>query len=380
MGGGMTVRRSISADDVALPPTGSGWNRFAGAGRLTCAAVLAALAALIVLGLVSPALVTGGNAPKGKGDIILYRKIIADVRGGEDYYPAAVREQRAGHYPVRPFVAVRPPTLTWAMAALPNDAARLLAVRLLGWAAFLAWLVRLRAWRQPVWLGAATVVVGSGVIGFVADYVFALHEVWAGLLISLALAIWGRKTWWISLVLGLAAASLRDLAAAYLLAMAALAWKDARRWEGAAWTLAIGVFAACMALHAAALQPWVGPGDRVSHGWLSFSGWPFLLAALKWNLILIIAPHWLEAVFVPLALLGLCARRDPLGERLALTVIGYGAAFLIVGRPDNNYWGALIAPLWPLGLLTAGPALSALARRVTGAQAGASSAAEASDA
>jgi hypothetical protein len=38
------------------------------------------------------------------------------------------------------------------------------------------------------------------------------------------------------------------------------------------------------------------------------------------------------------------------------------AGFCIVGRPDNDYWGLLLAPLWPLGLLQADRAAAGLWR------------------
>jgi len=40
---------------------------------------------------------------------------------------------------------------------------------------------------------------------------------------------------------------------------------------------------------------------------------------------------------------------DAPGRRLAFVLGGYFALFTIVGRPDNWYWGRLIAPLRPLG-------------------------------
>lgn len=72
------------------------------------------------------------------------------------------------------------------------------------------------------------------------------------------------------------------------------------------------------------------------------------------------------AVAAPLALLGLGAWRDPLGKRVALVVFGYIAAFLVVGRPENSYWGLLIAPIWPLGLLQASQVVAFVARRPRG--------------
>ena len=46
-------------------------------------------------------------------DVRLYRDIADAVAAGRGYYPAAAAIQRAHHYPLRPFVTVRPPTMTW---------------------------------------------------------------------------------------------------------------------------------------------------------------------------------------------------------------------------------------------------------------------------
>src|SRR3546814_12079814 len=45
------------------------------------------------------------------GDHALYARIAQRVAAGESYYTAAAAEHRSGHYPLRPFVTVRLPTL-----------------------------------------------------------------------------------------------------------------------------------------------------------------------------------------------------------------------------------------------------------------------------
>jgi hypothetical protein len=45
-----------------------------------------------------------------------------------------------------------------------------------------------------------------------------------------------------------------------------------------------------------------------------------------------------------------------------LLYLGYGAAFMIAGRPDNFYWGAVVAPAMFMGLAFAPRALSSLTR------------------
>jgi hypothetical protein len=163
-------------------------------------------------------------------------------------------------------------------------------------------------------------------------------------------------------LIGLAAALTRELAAAYLLAMAVLAWRDGARRETIAWMGALAAFTLALAAHAAAVHAQILPGDPASQGWLRIGGWRFALATFHWNALLITAPAWVTAVLAPVALLGLAAWRDPLGERVALTVFGYVAAFIFVGRPENSYWGLLIAPLWPLSLLLGPRALLVLLR------------------
>jgi hypothetical protein len=97
----------------------------------------------------------------------------------------------------------------------------------------------------------------------------------------------------------------------------------------------------------------VRPGDLASPGWLALGGWHFVLRTLRMNVALLLAPQRLTAIAVPLGLLGLLTRRRALGDRIALTVLGYSFAFLFIGRPSNFYWGFLLAPIWPLGLIGA---------------------------
>ncbi len=73
-------------------------------------------------------------------------------------------------------------------------------------------------------------------------------------------------------------------------------------------------------------------------------------------------PMKLVALLVPLALLGWSAIDHPLAKRSAFYLIGMVAAFTVVGRPDNEYWGILIGPLLPIGLVAAPAALYNLAR------------------
>jgi hypothetical protein len=318
------------------------------------ALALFAAVALMALGLVTGA--APERAPPGSGptDLGLYRYAAAQAAHPETYYPRLIAEQRREGYELKPFVAVRPPALAFLLAALKTDAIRRGALMALA-------LVSLVAWRKA--LGGesggtlprvlTSIVLATGVLPAIAAEAPYLHEVWAGVLISLSLALRRPHGFAAAVALGLAAALIRELAAPYLLAMLALALME-RRWrEGAAWASALALFGAALALHAHLVDRLVLPSDHASAGWLKLSGWPFVLHAAQWNGLLAIAPAWLTAVVVPLALFGAATWDGPLGRRLAVILIGYVLAFAVVGRPENFYWGLVFAPLLPLGFARA---------------------------
>jgi hypothetical protein len=327
--------------------------------------VVAGLVGLVLLGVIGGAarFAPGGGPPAN--DRTLYLRVIDEVHRGEGYYPAAVRDQRQGGYPLRPSVTVRLPTLAVAMAALSDGGARRLSIECLAVATVLAWAWRLRRLMdRPISFSAAIFLLGASTVPAFVSYGYTLHELWSGELIALSLALYRRQRWFVSFAIGLAAVSVRELAVPYLAVMAVLAWREDRRGEALAWVLGGVACLAALAIHTALVRALVRPDDVISPGWLALGGWKFLLTALKWNGVLFTAPDWAPALLAPLALLGLLADRGPLADRLAFIVLGYGGAFMIFGRPDNAYWGMMIAPLWPLGLIGAGPALRELALKI----------------
>lgn len=324
------------------------------------AGIAAALAlALLVVGLVSGVQKSPRGGPPGD-DSRLYLKVIDDVRAGQGYYPAAVREQRAYGYPLRPFVTVRTPVLAEALARLPGPPARRAAAGLLALAVVAAWTWRLRgeAGRPlgPVFFGAALgllFLLGSAAA---AAYprAYGQHELWAGLLLSLALAAYGRRAWLLSLMLVVAAAAVRELAAPVLPLMALMALAEGRRREALAWAGAVVLYAGGLAWHAVEVTRLTGPADEASSGWLALGGWPFVLLQMKWNALLLAMPAAMVALTAALVVLGLGGLKGPGETRTAAALLAYGLAFLVLGRPDNAYWGLLITPLWPVALVGAG--------------------------
>ena len=308
-----------------------------------------------------PAVVAAGDS-----DIDLYRAVAARVGRGEDYYAVAAAEHRARGYPMAPAAVVREPTQALLLAAVPQPVAWTLLLALAGGALFALWRAldvagvsaRGRLWGLvPLAGGVATAGVPTAIY---------MHEMWAALLIALSLALRRPDHWIVPVMLGLAACLFRELAAPYLMAMATCALAE-RRWrEAAGWAAGLAVFAALFAIHLALVAAQQRTGDVASPGWLGLGGWPFVVATARWDAYLASPPAWLVAAAVCLSLVGFAGRRGPLAARAGLILAGYLAAFVVVGRRDNIYWGLLYAPILPLGIVFAPAALRDLARVLTG--------------
>lgn len=345
----------LAASPAASP------ERFGAFGRAGALAVVLALLGLIGLGLATGATPVPPKGGPPSNDSTLFLHVLDDLRNGEPYYAATVREQRAVGYPLKPFITVRLPTLAVAMALLPTPDLRRLLAGALSVVTLAAWAWRLRRWvKQPLSFSVAVIFLCGALLPSVLGDDYTFHELWSGDLIALSLAIYSRRTWPASLALACLALSIRELAGLYFVVMAALALRDGRRLEAGAWALGIAGLAIGLAMHAAAVQPLIQDGDLPSFGWTRIGGWPFILLLTKWNLLLMTVPDGIAAVIVPLALLGLVARRGVWEDRVTLVVAGYILVFLIVGRRDNSYWGLMIDPLWPVGLAASWPALTGL--------------------
>ncbi|MGA2952803.1 MAG: hypothetical protein ABSD80_11280 [Caulobacteraceae bacterium] len=315
--------------------------------------VLALVAALFLLGL--PA--GGGKPPasygsKGPGDKDLYRAVIHRVHLGEPYPQAAVEEHRARGYPLRPFVVVRPPLLAVMISWAPNLIVPFVIEILLVLATVWAWAVRLRSsMSRPQSVAWAAVLVFTGAAAGLSGLgATTLHEVWAGLLIALSLALRTERRFAAAVALGFLAALIRELAMPYLAVMVGFAVIE-RRWrEAAAFAAALAASGLALWFHAQAINALVTSHDLASPGWVRFGGWEFVLQASFWNAIGAALGPWARALLVPVALVGAYAWPD---RRLVTLLAGYIAAFMVVGRSENFYWGLLIAPLIGVSLALA---------------------------
>lgn len=319
---------------------------------------IAIVLALIALGLAMAWAPAADRAPLAPdtGDVALYQAIVANMQGGQDYYSSAVEEARERGYPLRPFMTVRLPTLAWTLNLLGQDWLQRLAIAALAFTGIALWSLRFaRARVAPLQFGVAVIALLLGQCAALVPGGAWLHEVWAGALIAISLALRTPERWALAVIVGACAVLFRELAAPYLVVMAVMALAERRYKEAGAWALALAVFAAALTAHAMAVGALVTPADRASPGWLALGGWSFVLNSAYWSLS-VLHIGALAALLLPLALLGLTAR--PVDYRLTLIVFGYIAAFLIVGRSDTPYWGFIYAPLWPIGLVMLWPALA----------------------
>jgi hypothetical protein len=160
---------------------------------------------------------------------------------------------------------VRPPVLAIALAAISEEMVRRALLAVLAGITFLAWAWRLRAVvSSPVLYAFSLILLATGIAPAIVPQAYPLHEVWAGLLIALSLAVRRPNAWIAAVLLGVAAAIIRELAAAYLLAMMVMAFKDGCRKEAAAWAIGLVIFAAALAVHAHDVNALVTASDPVA--------------------------------------------------------------------------------------------------------------------
>jgi hypothetical protein len=341
-------------------------SRFAQISRARVSLILAALFAVLLYGLVpaaqgpgaGPGIVTATGKPNA--DLFLYRAIVEKVGKGEDYYPTAAHELRTRGFPLRPFVTVRLPTLAWVEAGLGRIGTWLLFCALAA-ATLFAWWVRLEgAFTQSSRRISGAMLVAAGLAIAQSPGLIYLHELWSGLLIALSFALWRPGRWQLSILIALCALMIRELALPYLLLMAALAvWH--RRWnEAASWSGVVLLFAGAMVLHQQQVAPLIFASDAASPGWFGAGGWPSFMRAFRLTSALRALPAPIGAVGVILALFGWLSWKSETGLTGSLLLLGYGLFFMLLGRPNNFYWGLMIAPCLLLGLIFLPQALSDL--------------------
>lgn len=363
---GMEAEAPFPCRFAALPPRAS-------------LALLAGFLLLLVAGVSSLAIGAPkgqparaeGTADGGAPDLVLYRKIVAAVRQGEGYYPAAHRLLREGGYPIGSVFNWRLPTSAWLFAWLPNDSCvQALLLALAG--GNLVWLYR--SLRNAAGFAGTALLLAAeaGVVVWILPRDVCLStELWAGQLLLLAWLCRRNGHAFAAAAAALLAACLRELALPFLLlALAFAAWK--KRWpEATAWLVAVMLFCGLFAWHAARVREHINAAPLDAAPWLQLGGWAFALETIRINGLLLLLPAAASWAFLLAALLGLMGCRQEEETFLLVLNLGYLLAFAFVGTERNTYWGLATAPLLAVGLAYFPRSLSALlagARRATPSQ------------
>lgn len=302
-----------------------------------------------------------------KGDLALYQRINDRVGRGENYYTVALDEQRNNHYPTRPFVTVRMPTIAWSSLLLGPLAWKWLGFGLLG-ATGLAWATHLRhAAAAPERMLVLAVTVAAGWQA-VLPMLGLKHDVIAGLLLSLGFALYRPDRWWPAWIAVLLAVLVRELALPFVLVWAFVALTG-RRWaELRAVLLLLAVCVAAIALHAFAVHAAQLPNDPQSPGWTEMLGLPLVWGSFADVTVLQQLPAWVAGPVSLLALVGWAGLGGRTGLFALLWFGGMSVAVALFARSNTFYWVLLMLPGYFIGLALAPRALadwvqSALGRR-----------------
>lgn len=273
-----------------------------------------------------------------KSDVAIYQQVVAQMQQGDGYYTAVSEVHRATDYPLAPFYTVRPPTLATVHVFL-GDGIYVLALLLVVITA-LAWHRRLADQPLAVRLLAVAAIGffgGNGLLG-VAIYI---HDWWAGMLLSLALALQPR--WIAVLAVAFLAALIRDLAVPFLL-LVPFVYRTRPAVIAAA--AAIVLLGGYYAYHANEVWQLVQPTDLKSTGWMGMRG-PIAFFRDIATLNDLNRIGTIGTILAALPALGWLLRRDWLS---LLWFIGVAGAVAIVSRPDNYYWAQLALPAYLLGV------------------------------
>jgi hypothetical protein len=270
---------------------------------------------------------------------------------------------------VRPGLSVRLPTLAYIEAGLNRLHLGVAMSIVLMLATIAAWW---RKFGEEPGVGrlrrVATALVFVGASLMLNRHYYALHELWAGMLLMLSFGLYRAGTperpgrWRGAFVFAALALFIREHALPFVLLMGAMAaWR--REWrEAAAWGALVVAFVAALALHLSLIVPQVLPSDPLGPSWWAFRGLSGWLGNVVESSNLRLVPHWIGGPLVILTTLGWAGWRTSAGTFGFLISIGYGLLFAIVGRWDNFYWGAMVAPMLTAGLAFAPRALGSLVK------------------
>ena len=315
----------------------------------------ALLLATFLLGLAAWSLMIGPAPAPPPGpqvdysDVRLYQDMAKRIAAGQGYYQAATGLQREHGFPTRPFVTVRLPTLVMAAVWLGWGTLRAILGGLL-LAAVFAWFRALDGTAAPGEQIAAALLVLAGGAMVANPGLVTQHELWAGILLTIALACRVRGNWGAAVLAAGLALAIRELALPFVLLAGVFALAE-RRWrELAAWGALTALFAVGLALHAHAVIAATLPGDLPSQGWSEHRGPAAPLRDLADVSLLTLLPRPLAWLGALLPLYGWLAAPKLLARFAVPLFAGYMALLALFAREQNFYWAIMLLPAYLAGL------------------------------
>lgn len=296
-------------------------------------------------------------------DTQLYLDIVDRVADGTPYHRAATELQRQHNFPTRPFVTVRPPALATVAATLGWPVLRGVAFALLA-AAVVAWFRALQPRLGAVQSGSMALALLIGGASLAQPRLLAMHEIWAGLFLTLALAAQfsAPRRWPLALLCAGCALALRELALPFVLLGAAFAMAE-KQWRAlAGWAALLALFAAYMVWHAAEISAFALPTDRASPSWeIGLRPAVALNAVIHSSILQTLSPP-LERLLAALPLLGWLALPGRSGLFARAWFGGFALMLALFARADNFYWAEALLPAYFAGFALVPAALVQLFR------------------
>lgn len=343
-------------------------SRFEHVSPTTALIILAALLLALIMGATTQKTPEPKRPPPHhkvlKGDVDLYKLIIKDVKAGENYYRAVAREHRLYGYQLKPVFTVRLPTLAFLFAKLPRIFLDGIFLALIV-SIIMAWHLKLQASPPKLISRFSIAYVGTALIFFSCallntDNAEIFHDTWAGLFLALSLALWRPDHFLLSILFGLCAVFIRELALPYLFLMAMTAVFEKYWREAAYWITAIILFGIIYWLHTMAVANVGLPSDVRSGGWHGLGGIEFFITALVDISVFEVLPRSITGIIAVLCVFGWLSWKHEIGLRVALFILCYAVMIMAFARYNTLYWFLMIEPLFLAGLIFVPQALSDL--------------------
>jgi hypothetical protein len=289
----------------------------------------------------------------GQGDVALYHDVADEVTNGADYYDTVAKLHRERGYPLTPVVTVRSPALAYVAATI-GKTGLFIAAWALAFLGLAAWYIKLKdnsLSERATFMGL--LAAGSG--AFISESSIYTHEMFAGLLVTLALGLsWDRR---LQVVAATLAVLFRELAAPILFLILYPFETQQTKRVATAMALVFGYY--CW--HFMKVSAVVRPSDLPSPGWFGSRGPSGLTDHLSTLVNFEFSPWF---AFMPLV--GWLMYRDRVPFVWCLGVV---FAVCVIAREDNLFWFLMSVPVYFAGLAFLLKPLSAIGTKLVASRA-----------